>query len=202
MQLEFEFVQSIVQGRNPIVLHGADNNVFVVYTAADGKMKAMLTSTPLGEWEDRIFTDGGVISGEVNDTYLKSKSLTGIQNVFVWKSESSYRIALDPSAFTAEDPTSPYRLYYGTDTEKLYMNIADSWEFIASKKHELLSNIGTKSHAELEISLNNKIDKVTILTIPATATDTGVAPDIRIDADYIYICVATNTWKRVPIATW
>jgi hypothetical protein len=22
------------------------------------------------------------------------------------------------------------------------------------------------------------------------------------DADYIYVCTATNTWKRVAIATW
>ena len=39
-------------------------------------------------------------------------------------------------------------------------------------------------------------------TTPATAGDTGTAGDIRYDANYIYICTATNTWKRVAIATW
>ena len=39
-------------------------------------------------------------------------------------------------------------------------------------------------------------------TAPATAGATGTAGDIRYDADYIYICTATNTWKRVAIATW
>lgn len=39
-------------------------------------------------------------------------------------------------------------------------------------------------------------------TAPANATATGTTGEIRIDANYIYVCVATNTWKRVAIATW
>jgi hypothetical protein len=38
--------------------------------------------------------------------------------------------------------------------------------------------------------------------VPATAGATGTEGSIRWDADYIYICTATNTWKRVAIATW
>ena len=37
---------------------------------------------------------------------------------------------------------------------------------------------------------------------PASATATGTAGDIRYDAEFIYICVATNTWKRAAISTW
>lgn len=37
---------------------------------------------------------------------------------------------------------------------------------------------------------------------PGSATDTGVAGRICYDTNYIYICTATNTWKRVAIATW
>lgn len=37
---------------------------------------------------------------------------------------------------------------------------------------------------------------------PASAGATGVAGQIRWDASFIYICTATNTWKRVAIATW
>lgn len=39
-------------------------------------------------------------------------------------------------------------------------------------------------------------------TAPASATDWGVLGDIRYTADYIYVCTATNTWKRVAISTW
>jgi hypothetical protein len=37
---------------------------------------------------------------------------------------------------------------------------------------------------------------------PASAGASGTAGTITWDASYIYICTATNTWKRVAIATW
>lgn len=37
---------------------------------------------------------------------------------------------------------------------------------------------------------------------PANATATGVAGQIAKDSNYLYVCVATNTWKRVAISTW
>lgn len=37
---------------------------------------------------------------------------------------------------------------------------------------------------------------------PASAGATGTTGDIRICADYIYVCVATNTWVRTALTTW
>ena len=37
---------------------------------------------------------------------------------------------------------------------------------------------------------------------PASATATGTVGTITYDNDYIYICIATDTWKRVGISTW
>ena len=37
---------------------------------------------------------------------------------------------------------------------------------------------------------------------PATSGATGTTGEIAWDADYIYICTATNTWKRAAISTW
>lgn len=39
-------------------------------------------------------------------------------------------------------------------------------------------------------------------TAPTTATDPGTPGEIRYDADFIYICIAIDTWKRAPIAAW
>jgi len=44
--------------------------------------------------------------------------------------------------------------------------------------------------------------KITSGNAPANASSTGVAGQIEWDASFIYICTATNTWKRVGIATW
>jgi hypothetical protein len=41
-----------------------------------------------------------------------------------------------------------------------------------------------------------------VASTPASASATGVAGTILWDASYIYVCTATNTWKRAAIATW
>jgi hypothetical protein len=37
---------------------------------------------------------------------------------------------------------------------------------------------------------------------PATSTSAGVAGQVAYDANYVYVCVATNTWKRTALSTW
>lgn len=37
---------------------------------------------------------------------------------------------------------------------------------------------------------------------PSSSSDTGKTGQIAWDSDYIYVCVATNTWKRVALSTW
>jgi hypothetical protein len=39
-------------------------------------------------------------------------------------------------------------------------------------------------------------------TVPATSSDTGSEGQISWDSNYLYVCIATNTWKRVALATW
>lgn len=43
---------------------------------------------------------------------------------------------------------------------------------------------------------------ITSAAAPITAGSVGSAGSIRYDADYIYICTATNTWRRTAITSW
>jgi hypothetical protein len=36
-----------------------------------------------------------------------------------------------------------------------------------------------------------------VVTVPATSSSPGIIGDISYDASYVYICVATNTWRKV-----
>jgi len=61
--------------------------------------------------------------------------------------------------------------------------------------------IGTSSPtAKLDVS--SDVFRLRTAKTPASASATGNAGDICWDSSYIYVCVATNTWKRVAIATW
>jgi len=37
---------------------------------------------------------------------------------------------------------------------------------------------------------------------PSSASDTGQAGQICWDTDYLYVCVASNTWKRIALSSW
>jgi hypothetical protein len=81
------------------------------------------------------------------------------------------------------------------------------------------TNAGTTQHMTLDSSgrllvgtssdsggalLQVNGDRIRIGTAktPASATATGTTGEIAWDANYIYVCTATNTWKRTAISTW
>lgn len=40
------------------------------------------------------------------------------------------------------------------------------------------------------------------VNVPATPTSTGVAGQLAADTDFLYVCIATNTWLRCRLSTW
>ena len=40
------------------------------------------------------------------------------------------------------------------------------------------------------------------VSAPSTASSTGSLGQWAVDSSYLYVCTATNTWKRVAIASW
>ena len=61
--------------------------------------------------------------------------------------------------------------------------------------------IGTASPTML-LDINNDTVRVRTARTPASAAATGATGEICWDADYIYVCTATNTWKRSALSTW
>ena len=61
--------------------------------------------------------------------------------------------------------------------------------------------IGTTTPSA-KLDVNSDIIRLRTAKTPATAGAAGNAGDICWDASYVYVCVATNTWKRSAIATW
>ncbi len=37
---------------------------------------------------------------------------------------------------------------------------------------------------------------------PSSSSDAGYTGEVCIDSNYIYVCVATNTWKRASLGTF
>ena len=52
------------------------------------------------------------------------------------------------------------------------------------------------------LDVNDDHVRVRTAKTPASATATGNAGDICWDANYVYVCVAANTWKRAALSSW
>jgi len=70
---------------------------------------------------------------------------------------------------------------------------------------------GRLDTAEADIlDLDGRLDtaEATLLTklqwagVPASAAATGTAGQVAYESGWFYVCVATDTWQRVAIATW
>lgn len=55
-----------------------------------------------------------------------------------------------------------------------------------------------------EFYIHNGTEYIPIIVnaTPSSASDTGTKGQVAWDSSYIYICTATDTWKRVGISTW
>jgi hypothetical protein len=60
-----------------------------------------------------------------------------------------------------------------------------------------------RSPAQVEVARNGAFVKMTTqVAVPASATSAGQAGDWAYDNGFIYVCTATNTWRRAVIAAW
>jgi hypothetical protein len=61
--------------------------------------------------------------------------------------------------------------------------------------------IGTSSPTTL-LDVNSDTVRLRTARTPASATATGTAGEICWDANYIYVCTATDTWRRTTLSSW
>lgn len=87
------------------------------------------------------------------------------------------------------------RILSADEINLLYLSKAEVNNPYVSKKNILVDSAG-KSSFQSDV-FNVKTSKT-----PATAGATGVVGDICWDSGFIYVCVATNTWKKIAISTW
>jgi hypothetical protein len=72
-----------------------------------------------------------------------------------------------------------------------------------------IAAMGTDTNVNLSLSgkgtgrvVVNALQYSALSTAPASASATGTTGEVRIDANYVYVCTATNTWKRAALSTW
>ena len=128
-------------------------------------------------------TAGGLTYPTVNGTNGQVLTSDGAGNV-AWAAGgggggASVTISDTPPAASAGD------LWWESDTGRLKIYYQD-----------------TDTIQWVDVNAPLRQDRIATTGAPSAASDTGVAGDIRYDSGYVYIAVATNTWKRAALTTW
>jgi hypothetical protein len=119
------------------------------------------------------------------------------------------RLVFSTTADGASSPTERMRisnagtttLTSAASTAPFIANIGASEAARIDSSGRLLIGTSSDSGGAL-LQVNGDRVRIATAKTPASASDTGTTGEICWDANYIYVCTATNTWKRTTIATW
>jgi hypothetical protein len=75
-------------------------------------------------------------------------------------------------------------------------------DFTTTNKIIINGNLGIGIIPETALDVDSNLVRIRNNKTPASAADIGNKGEICWDSNYIYVCVATNTWKRTLINTW
>lgn len=149
MRLVMETPVKIANGRSATIVHDEEGRAHLFYEA--DKLMWAHTKVPLGIWDGSVrFINAIPIAPDDDVSNLHVHYLPEGKMWFVWKNGDTHRFAVHKDDGPQHELTSPYRLYYAVDTEKLYMNISETWQFIGSPNiknlegyDELVDKIGS-----------------------------------------------------------
>ena len=129
-------------------------------------------------------TAGGLTYPTTNGTSGDVLTSDGAGNV-TWQAGGSGNTQVSISDTIPAGTPSAGDLWWESDTGrlKIYYQDVDSAQWV-------------------DVNAPLRQDRIASTGAPSSATDTGVAGDIRYDSNYVYIAVGTNTWKRAALTTW
>ena len=139
-------------------------------------------------------TEDYILIGEITDIHVsKAVVIDDVEAHYNYMSvwDSGWVISL---VATLETLTSQYKVAVTPSLNSTHLNgVQEATTGTANTIVKRDAN-GAVTNSQYKLSALN--------AAPASATATGTLGEIRIDANYIYVCTATNTWKRTALSTW
>jgi hypothetical protein len=150
----------------------------------DNGNNTRLSTLSTGVTVSGILTAGGLTYPNTNGTSGDVLTSDGAGNV-AWQAGGSGNTQVSISDTIPAGTASAGDLWWESDTGRLKIYYQD-----------------TDSSQWVDVNAPLRQDRIASTGAPASASSTGVAGDIRYDSGYVYIAVATNTWKRAALTTW
>ena len=160
---------------------GTTGGVSLYYATGLTTEVVRLTTTSTGITINGVLTAGGLTYPTTNGSNGEVLTSDGSGNV-VWAAGGSGGANVTISD-TAPGSASVGDLWWESDTGRLKIRYQDT-------------------DSTQWVDANPPLSPALSSDAPTTASSNGTAGDIRYDSNYVYICVATDTWKRAALATW
>jgi hypothetical protein len=133
MIIEWESTSILTEGTAASAYQDEKGKLHIVYLPPGSGQPNLKTATiALGIWNNLTLSEPVAIAPDNNVISTNIFQQPDDNVWFVWETAKQHRIAVLPDTGEIYDPESVYRLYYAVDTEKLYMNISETWQFIGS----------------------------------------------------------------------
>ena len=128
-------------------------------------------------------------------THFVANPIPSIPSGSTMGTEQAYVVGNSIQAWTVQGFVGKLNLVAGQTRHNVYCS--------GSAPNYFAGSVGI-GVADPSGALDVNSDKIRLRTAktPASASDTGNAGDICWDSSYIYVCVATNTWRRIAHSTW
>lgn len=52
------------------------------------------------------------------------------------------------------------------------------------------------------VTATSRLAMPSVLGVPTSTTSSGLKGELRYDDDYLYVCIDTNSWKRISLTSW
>lgn len=194
----------------PIGSQQFNDSLFRIFDNADASKKAAFEVSGITTGTTRTYTfpnlSGTLLCNIVEDTTPQlGGNLDGqTYNITNLGTVNGLGIATSASHIEFDLPTA-YSLVFDSSpvSWNLTNEVVGGIVLTVSGDSALNQNLriaDSPTHVKMTLS-GNTLNIATSKT-PAGPSAAGTAGDIAWDADFLYVAVATNTWKRTAIATW
>jgi hypothetical protein len=180
---------------------GFDNSAWTLNASADNAGSMLAFKTRNAE-RMRIDSSGNVGIGTTSpavalDVVGTKIQLTGSNPELVLKDTDS---AESQCVIKNHDGTLDFKADVNSERSNTRIRFyTDGTQHMELKGGNL--GIGTTSPTE-KLDIDGDSIRLRQSQTPASASATGTQGQIAWDANYMYVCTATDTWKRVALATW
>jgi hypothetical protein len=184
-----------------------DTSAFnALLSAADTTVQLALDTLDDHNHDGRYYTETELDAGQLDNRYYTETELDAgqLDNRYYTETETNSALALKANLAS---PTFTGTVSGITSTMVGLGNVDDTSDLnkpvstATQTALNLKANIASPAFTG-NVSTSGDSIRIDTAKTPSSAADTGTTGQIAWDSSYIYVCTATDTWKRSAIATW